>query len=212
MAAFILAALALSLSWALYGPAMFENAEAQGENCTEVFTLGPETESQITPPINIDGNSFRVSGILTNTEGGDGPTSQSLTITPTNQEDDFPTDIILVQEEGPFDDTVLEGPGTFTLEIDVGVSGNVEYTLLVEDCGATPGGGPAPERTTPQPSPGPGPSPSPTPPPRPQPAPQPPPTPPLMKAGGPEDGPAPKMPSGECPKEYPVEKGKGCYR
>ncbi len=34
----------------------------------------------------------------------------------------------------------------------------------------------------------------------------------LMEAGGPEDGPAPKMPNGGCPGEFPVERGDGCYR
>ena len=34
----------------------------------------------------------------------------------------------------------------------------------------------------------------------------------LMEAGGPEDGPAPKMPGGGCPEEFPVERGDGCYR
>jgi hypothetical protein len=33
----------------------------------------------------------------------------------------------------------------------------------------------------------------------------------LMEAGGPSDGPAPRMPNGECPKELPVEKDAGCY-
>ncbi len=34
---------------------------------------------------------------------------------------------------------------------------------------------------------------------------------PLYKSGGPEDGPVPPMPGGECPEEYPVEKSGGCY-
>lgn len=33
----------------------------------------------------------------------------------------------------------------------------------------------------------------------------------LMEAGGPMDGPLPKMPGGDCPEEFPVEKGEGCY-
>ena len=33
----------------------------------------------------------------------------------------------------------------------------------------------------------------------------------LMEAGGPEDG-APRMPGGGCPREFPVERGNGCYR
>lgn len=34
----------------------------------------------------------------------------------------------------------------------------------------------------------------------------------LMEAGGPNDGPAPKIPNGGCPDEFPVERGDGCYR
>jgi hypothetical protein len=34
---------------------------------------------------------------------------------------------------------------------------------------------------------------------------------PLMESGGPEDGPVPPLPSGGCPDEFPVEKGKGCF-
>lgn len=34
----------------------------------------------------------------------------------------------------------------------------------------------------------------------------------LLEAGGPEDGPLPKMPGGGCPEEFPAEKAKGCYR
>jgi micrococcal nuclease len=62
---------------------------------------------------------------------------------------------------------------------------------------------------SPQPSPPPEPSPMPPPPPRPPP-PTPPPAPPF-KPGGPEAGPVPLMPSGGCPKEFPVQQGKACY-
>lgn len=34
----------------------------------------------------------------------------------------------------------------------------------------------------------------------------------LLEAGGPEDGPAPLMPDGGCPGEYPVQQGDTCYR
>jgi hypothetical protein len=35
---------------------------------------------------------------------------------------------------------------------------------------------------------------------------------PLFESGSPVDGPAPFMPNGACPPEYPVEKGDGCHR
>lgn len=33
----------------------------------------------------------------------------------------------------------------------------------------------------------------------------------LLEAGGPAEGPLPKMPSGGCPEEFPVELADGCY-
>lgn len=33
----------------------------------------------------------------------------------------------------------------------------------------------------------------------------------LLEAGGPEDGPVPLMPTGGCPKEYPLQKDTACY-
>jgi hypothetical protein len=53
----------------------------------------------------------------------------------------------------------------------------------------------------------------PTPPPPPPPRPTPPPNQgELFKAGGPSDGPAPMLPSGGCPKEYPEQQGGACFR
>jgi len=77
--------------------------------------------------------------------------------------------------------------------------------------GGQPGGsttGAPPERTAP--------TPPPTPAPRPTPPPQPSPPPnravsELMNAGGPEAGPVPKLPSGDCPKEFPQERDRACY-
>ena len=69
---------------------------------------------------------------------------------------------------------------------------------------------PATSRPTPPPPEQPGPTPSP--PPQPAPSPQPAPgsgT--LMTAGGPSAGPAPLMPDGTCPVEYPVKRGGACY-
>lgn len=33
----------------------------------------------------------------------------------------------------------------------------------------------------------------------------------LLEAGGPTEGPLPKMPGGVCPAEFPVEQADGCY-
>jgi len=34
---------------------------------------------------------------------------------------------------------------------------------------------------------------------------------PLLNAGGPSEGPVPLMQGGECPQEFPAQKGEGCY-
>jgi len=34
---------------------------------------------------------------------------------------------------------------------------------------------------------------------------------PVFESGGPEDGPVPPMPGGDCPAEFPVEENAGCY-
>ena len=34
----------------------------------------------------------------------------------------------------------------------------------------------------------------------------------LMEAGGPGDGPAPRMPGGGCPEEFPTERAEGCFK
>lgn len=215
-----LATLALSLGYWLYGLGGLE-VQAQ-EDCREVLSVGPGTESQITEPFDIEGNSFRVSGDLRNTDPED--TNQTLTITPIDQNTDSPTDIILAQDVGPFEDTVLEGPGTFALEIEVGVGGTEEYTVRVEDCGATPRGGPGESKGgSTNPSTSPAPKTPASPPKTSSPAPKTPPPAPktstpapkesgsLMKAGGPSEGPMPPMPGGGCPQEFPTMRDGACY-
>lgn len=208
MASFVVGVL---IVWVLNGPGV----EAQ-EECSEVLSIGPETESLITDSFDIEGNSFRVSGELTGTNDND---IVQIIITPLNQEDGLAADFILVNEAGPYDDNVLEGPGTFTLEIEVG-TGSQEYTLTVEDCGVTPGGGPDPgepkgeptDKAKTQPKTSPPPRPPTPPPPSPPPSPQPKTPSTALKSGGVADGPVPLMPGGECPKEFPNQRAGACYR
>jgi hypothetical protein len=212
-----LAMLALSLGYWLYGSGGTE-VQAQ-EDCREIFSLGPETENQITEPFNIGGNSFRVLGDLRNTDPKD--CIQSLTTRPIDQDTDLAADVILTQDVGLFEETVLEGPGTFALEIEVGVGSNVENTVRVEDCGATPRGGPGePKGGSTNPNTSPAPKTPASPPKMSSPAPKTPPPAPktpapkesgsLMKAGGPSEGSVPSMPGGGWPQEFPTMRDRVC--
>jgi hypothetical protein len=97
---------------------------------------------------------------------------------------------------------IIDGPGTFSLEID---ANGVEYTIQVCEStveGNSDGGG-QPKGDV-----------SPPPPPRPPTPPGPPPSPPpgpLMNAGGSSRGPVPPMPNGSCPQELPVKRDGTCY-
>lgn len=214
LAGVVLATLALCLGYWLY---LFGGTEVQAQaDCREVASFGPETENQTTPPFEITGNTFRVSGevdFLTDTG------LPSLIINAT-EEGGGPGGLITVDEEGSFSENVLEGPGDFTLDIET--INEIEYTVRVEDCGSSPTGGPAQskgEQTTQKTQPTPPPAPKTktpaTPPKTPSPAPKTPspapkaPTPApddggtLMNAGGPTSGPMPMMPNGGCPREFP---------
>jgi len=146
-----------------------------------------------------------------------------LQIFPQDVATNIPVDLITLTEPGPFDENITQGDSTFRLEIN---ANNSEYTLRVEDCGATPGGGPVDTKggTTSPPSPSPSPAPkTPATPPKtsspapktPSPAPKTPSPPPddgtLMNAGGPTSGPMPMMPNGSCPREFPEIRDGACY-
>jgi hypothetical protein len=76
--------------------------------------------------------------------------------------------------------------------------------------GAQPKTTPPPPSTTPRPTSPPPPTPSRTPAPSPSLPPEPNPGT-LMNAGGPTEGPAPRMPDGSCPEEFPQERSEACY-
>ena len=79
--------------------------------------------------------------------------------------------------------------------------------------GAQPTTASPPPSTTPRPTPPPPPPPTPPRPPSPPPSPPPEPNPgTLMNAGGPPTGPAPLMPNGSCPKEFPQQRSGACYQ
>ncbi len=189
---------AAALAWLIISM----QAEAQAD-CREVQRIAPETTNQRVGPVQINGNSIRVAGEVT----ADDPNRFSaLTITVEGEgEDGMPVfDAVSITETGPFTENILEGPGSFTFDIES--TETVTYTVTISDCGASPPGKAEPERKSTSPPP---PSKITPQPPRPQPPP-PPPAPPF-KAGGPEAGPVPLMPNGSCPKEYPDQRGSACH-
>lgn len=90
-----------------------------------------------------------------------------------------------------------------------------EYVVTVFECGDPSGGESNNPKTTSQdkakgqPAP---PPPKATPPPAPKTEPKSQPKGPELKSGGSSGGPVPRMPNGGCPREYPVERGEGCFR
>lgn len=175
------------------GPVSQRTAYAQ-EDCTEVATFGPETEDQITDPITISGNTIRLTADLQGLQDGLEP---FFTVISTDEEGTF-NDTTAFTEEGTQTENFLSGPGAFTFELE---AGDTEYTLTVEDCGASPTGGGADQgdngsaddvQYEDEPTPTPKGDDD------------------LLEAGGPVIGPMPLMPDGSCPKEFPVKSGKAC--
>jgi len=183
---------------------------AANERQVETFS---GTGDQTTPQFEINGTEWRFSTTATPTSD----TSGEANVTAQDEGgSSVGTSVSLVDPEAnPTDSTsspILDGPGAFTLKI---VASGVEYNILVcestaEGGGSQKGGDSTNPEPSPRPPPPPGPSPTPQPAPQPAPRPSPPPAPPF-NAGGPKAGPAPLMPGGGCPKEFPQKRGGACY-
>jgi len=188
-------AISLRLAWGISGefpvnlgaPAF---AQQQGEGCTPVTEIEGRGDQQ-SEPFRIGGQSFRVIFEADNPGETDGyaffnvidendgivqPDSQDLS-------EESPT---LVEGEATFS----SGPGEYAIEI---ASEEANYTITVEDCGASAAVQTASRQPAALPRTGPDNTRR------------------LLEAGGPTDGPVPAMPGGGCPKEYPVESSGTCY-
>lgn len=199
-----------SQAWALWAPEsapFFKVAQAQqAEGCRvveEFMGRAPafENEEMTTPAFDISGERFLVDYEATgNAPPQLGPPGVGvfLGILVVDENENLVGQARLRREEGRDTLAVNAGPGRFTIRI---VSANVDYEITVRDC--TGADDPAP---TPDPTPDPV-------------------LPPrdggatgqqngndLPKSGGPEHGPFPAMPNGECPRGFPIERDGACYR
>ena len=121
--------------------------------------------------------------------------------------------------EGAGETLVSKLPGAYLLDI-VATRNADDYVVSVEECG---GNSPSPEQTQSNTTPSPDPNRTPMEQSRTNQIQQQQPSTPqvqqrapqdsgeLMKAGGPSEGPVPVMPGGNCPKEFPTERGGACY-
>jgi hypothetical protein len=114
----------------------------------------------------------------------------------------IPESVITLEKPGSDTSYLNAGAGTFYLSIG---SANATWTVTVEDCGAsTPPGSPNPPDSAPTSTPASTPA-SASRSPKPKPSRN------LFDSGGPTTEPLPLMPSGGCPREFPVQRGQACY-
>ncbi len=188
-------AISLRLAWGVSGefpvnlgaPAF---AQQQDGECTPVTEIEGRGDQQ-SEPFRIGGQSFRVIFEADNPGETDGyaffnvidendgivqPDSQDLS-------EESPTRV-----EG--EATFSSGPGEYAIEI---ASEEADYTITVEDCGASAAVQTASRQPAALPRTGPDDTRR------------------LLEAGGPTDGPVPAIPGGGCPKEYPVERDGVCH-
>lgn len=210
----VLAAIALGLGYWVYVRGGTE-VQAQAD-CREVESIGPESTNQRVGPVQINGNTIRVSGEVT-ADDPDRFSALSINVEGEGEDGSPAFDIVSITETGPFTENILEGPGSFTFDIES--TETVEYTVTISDCGASPPGGndkggttsPQPKTpATPPKTSSPAPKTSSTAPKTPTPAPKDSGT--LMNAGGPTSGPVPMMPNGSCPTEFPEVRDGACYQ
>jgi hypothetical protein len=167
----------------------------QDGSCETVETFTGEGIKQ-TPPFTVNSDTWRLSySFESNT---DVQNVSAFNITIYNADTDEFVNIITLENPGSDTSFVNAGAGSYYLDIG---SANATWEVTVEDCGedAPPG-----QRNPPEPE-----SPAPAPPePRPEPAPG---GRTNLESGGPLEPPYPTMMNGNCPPEFPLKKGNGCY-
>ena len=185
-------------------------ANAQ-HNCDEVQTFSGSGIKE-TQPFTVSGDTWRLRYDFESTTPDQQSSSFDMSVYKTGNT--IPQSVITLERPGSDTTYVNAGAGTYYLSIE---SANATWSVTVEECSASapPGspnpGGPAstsapastPASTSPPPKPKP--SPKPKPPPKPKPKGN------LFDSGGPTVGPAPLMPDGGCPKEYPIKRADACY-
>jgi hypothetical protein len=143
----------------------------------------------------------------------------SLSIEPYNQNNEFVTVTRAPDSGNQGFSEIKSTPGTYYFVI-LGEGPDRQYTVTVDNCAgaadsatgstASPAGASPTTSATATASPSPTPEPA-TPAPTHSPNPAPQPNPNLFDSGGPTIGPAPLMPDGGCPKEYPIKRADACY-
>jgi hypothetical protein len=183
----------------------------EGTNC--VFTGSGNAQTEL---FRVTSGDWRVDWEYPGVERG---VDLSLSIEPYNQNNEFVTVTRAPDSGNQGFFKIKSTPGNYYFVI-LGEGPDRQYTLTVDNCAgaagsaagtASPTAGASPTASataTASPSPTPAPT---TPEPAPSPSPTPQPNPDLFDSGGPTIGPAPLMPGGGCPKEYPVRQDDACY-
>ncbi len=125
-----------------------EAQEDEGCAQPEVVDTFSGTQNQITRPFNITGNTFRLRYDITEIDR-DPVLFDSFSIRPIGEDGIGVGESVLVFEPGAGSQNILEGPESFTLEIE---SDGFDYSVTVEDCtGTAPGVAPPAAPTPPAP-------------------------------------------------------------
>jgi hypothetical protein len=173
-------------------------ANAQ-QNCDEVQTF---TGSGIkeTQPFTVTSDTWRLRYDFESSTSDQESSSFDMSVYKTGNT--IPESVITLERPGSDTTYVNAGAGTYYLSIG---SANATWTVTVEDCVASaPSGSPNPPGSASTSTPASTPAPASR-------SPKPKPSRNLFDSGGPTTEPLPLMPSGGCPREFPVQRGQACY-